>query len=39
VIEDYIHHEPAKTGMVLAVKALSALLALICIVSVLKIGL
>ncbi len=39
VIEDYIHHEPAKTGVVLLVKALSVMLALICIVSVLKIGL
>ena len=39
VIEDYVHHEPAKMGVLLAIKALCALLALICIVSVLKIGL
>ena len=39
VIEDYVHHEPAKSGVLLAIKALSAMLALICIVSVLKIGL
>jgi succinate dehydrogenase / fumarate reductase membrane anchor subunit len=39
VIEDYVHVEPAKTGAVLLVKALSVLLALVCIVSVLKIGL
>jgi succinate dehydrogenase / fumarate reductase membrane anchor subunit len=39
VIEDYVHDERAKMGAVLAVKALSVLLALVCIVSVLKIGL
>src|ERR1700733_264583 len=39
VIEDYVHDERIKTASVLAVKALSVLLALVCIVSVLKIGL
>jgi succinate dehydrogenase / fumarate reductase membrane anchor subunit len=39
VIEDYVHDERFKIGAVLAVKALSVLLALVCIVSVLKIGL
>jgi succinate dehydrogenase / fumarate reductase membrane anchor subunit len=39
VIEDYVHYERIKIGAVLAVKALSILLALVCIVSVLKIGL
>lgn len=39
VIEDYVHDERAKVGAVLAVKALCVLLALVCIVSVLKIGL
>jgi succinate dehydrogenase / fumarate reductase membrane anchor subunit len=39
VIEDYVHDERYKIGGVLAVKALSVLLALMCIVSVLKIGL
>jgi succinate dehydrogenase / fumarate reductase membrane anchor subunit len=39
VIEDYVHDERIKIGAVLAVKALSLLLALVCIVSVLKIGL
>jgi succinate dehydrogenase / fumarate reductase membrane anchor subunit len=39
VIEDYVHEERAKTGAVLAVKALCMLLGLVCIVSVLKIGL
>jgi succinate dehydrogenase / fumarate reductase membrane anchor subunit len=39
VIEDYVHDERAKMGAVLAVKALCILLALVCIVSVLKIGL
>ncbi len=38
VIEDYVHDERLKTGGVLAVKALCVLLALVCIVSVLKIG-
>lgn len=39
VIEDYVHGELVKMGIVLAVKAMSAFLALVCIVSVLKIGL
>jgi succinate dehydrogenase / fumarate reductase membrane anchor subunit len=39
VIEDYVHDERIKIGAVLAVKGLSVLLALVCIVSVLKIGL
>jgi succinate dehydrogenase hydrophobic anchor subunit len=39
VIEDYVPNEPVKIGAVLLVKALCAVLALICIVSVLKIGL
>ena len=39
VIEDYVHRAGLKVGMVLAVKALSAALALVCIVSVLKVGL
>jgi succinate dehydrogenase / fumarate reductase, membrane anchor subunit len=39
VIEDYVHDERAKISVVLAVKALCVLLALVCIVSVLKIGL
>ncbi|MDB5400849.1 MAG: succinate dehydrogenase / fumarate reductase, rane anchor subunit [Acetobacteraceae bacterium] len=39
VIEDYVHDERIKIASVLAVRALCVLLALICIVSVLKIGL
>lgn len=39
VIEDYVHDERAKLTAVLVVKALCILLALVCIVSVLKIGL
>ena len=39
VIEDYVHSERAKMGIVLIVKAFSAFSALTCIVSVLKIGL
>jgi len=39
VIEDYVRGEWRKTGIVLAVKAISMFLALTCIVSVLKIGL
>jgi succinate dehydrogenase / fumarate reductase membrane anchor subunit len=39
VIEDYVHDERTKMASVLAVKALCVLLALVCIVSVLKIGL
>lgn len=39
VIEDYIHQEPAKTVSMLLMKGACWLLALICIVSVLKVGL
>jgi succinate dehydrogenase / fumarate reductase membrane anchor subunit len=39
VIEDYLHQEPAKTVALLAVKGACWLLALICAVSVLKVGL
>jgi succinate dehydrogenase / fumarate reductase membrane anchor subunit len=39
VIEDYVHDERAKMASVLLVKALSVMMALVCIVSVLKIGL
>jgi succinate dehydrogenase / fumarate reductase membrane anchor subunit len=39
VIEDYVHDDRLKLPAVVLVKALSVLLALICIVSVLKIGL
>jgi succinate dehydrogenase / fumarate reductase membrane anchor subunit len=39
VIEDYVHNERIKISAVLAVKALCLLLALVCIVSVLKAGL
>ncbi len=39
VIEDYVHQEAAKTGAVLLMKAACVMLALVCLVSVLKIGL
>jgi len=39
VIEDYVHEERVRMGAVLAVRGLCVLLALVCIVSVLKIGL
>ncbi|MBS0639699.1 MAG: succinate dehydrogenase, hydrophobic membrane anchor protein [Acetobacteraceae bacterium] len=39
VIEDYVHQESAKIVAISAVKGLSILLGLICIVSALKIGL
>jgi succinate dehydrogenase / fumarate reductase membrane anchor subunit len=39
VIEDYVHDERVKMAAVLAVKALCILLAVVCGVSVLKIGL
>jgi succinate dehydrogenase / fumarate reductase membrane anchor subunit len=39
VIEDYVHSERVKIGSVLALRALCVLLALVCIVSVLKVGL
>lgn len=39
VIEDYVHDDRLKLGAVLLIKGLSVLLALVCVVSVLKIGL
>jgi succinate dehydrogenase / fumarate reductase membrane anchor subunit len=39
VIEDYVHDDRLKLTGMLLIKALSFLLALVCIVSVLKIGL
>lgn len=39
VIEDYVHQDQIKVASVLLMKALCVLLALVCIVSVLKIGL
>ena len=39
ILEDYVHDGRAKMGSILAMKALCMLLALVCIVSVLKIGL
>jgi succinate dehydrogenase / fumarate reductase membrane anchor subunit len=39
VIEDYVHNEAAKLTSVLLIKAACALLALVCIICVLKIGL
>jgi succinate dehydrogenase / fumarate reductase membrane anchor subunit len=39
VIEDYVHHDPLRIGSILLVKGLSLLLALACIVSVLRLGL
>ena len=39
VIEDYVHHDWARIGSILLVKALCILLALACIVSVLRLGL
>jgi succinate dehydrogenase / fumarate reductase, membrane anchor subunit len=39
VIEDYVHDDRLKLTGILLIKALSFLLALVCIVSVLKIGL
>jgi len=39
VIEDYVHQDGAKLGAILAAKAACVLLALACIVAVLKIGL
>ena len=37
VIEDYVHHEAAKVGSILAVKALSLVLALTCTLAVLSV--
>jgi succinate dehydrogenase / fumarate reductase, membrane anchor subunit len=39
VIEDYVHDERFKMPSVILVKGLSVILALVCIVSVLKVGL
>ena len=39
VIEDYVHHDALRIGSILLVKGLSLLLALACIVSVLRLGL
>jgi succinate dehydrogenase / fumarate reductase membrane anchor subunit len=39
VIEDYVHNDAAKLAAVLVVKGAAILLALACVVSVLKIGL
>jgi succinate dehydrogenase membrane anchor subunit len=39
VIEDYVHREAARLTLVLAVRAASILLALFCIVAVLRLGL
>ena len=39
VIEDYVHQEAAKTCAMLLMKAVCVMLALVCLVSVLKIGL
>ena len=39
VIEDYIHNDAARLASVLAVKAAAVLLAMACVVSVLKLGL
>lgn len=39
VIEDYVHEERAKLASLLVIKGLCVLLALVCIVSVLKVGL
>jgi succinate dehydrogenase / fumarate reductase membrane anchor subunit len=39
VIEDYVHDERTKMAVVLLIKAACVMLALVCIVSVLKIGL
>jgi len=39
VIEDYVHKEEVKVPSLLAVKGLCILLALICVVATLKVGL
>jgi succinate dehydrogenase / fumarate reductase membrane anchor subunit len=39
VIEDYVHDERAKLASLLLIKGLCVLLALVCIVSVLRVGL
>ncbi len=38
VIEDYVHEEPAKTACLVLSKTLCWLMAIVCVVSVLKIG-
>jgi succinate dehydrogenase / fumarate reductase, membrane anchor subunit len=38
VIEDYVHHDQVKLAAVLAIKGLCALLALVCLVSIVRIG-
>ena len=39
VIEDYVDHDQAKMTLVLAIKGLTFLLAAVCIVSILRLGL
>jgi succinate dehydrogenase hydrophobic anchor subunit len=39
VIEDYIHNDGVRLAALLAVKGLAILLAMACVVSVLKLGL
>ena len=39
VVEDYVHDENAKTASLLVIKGLCFILALLCIVSVAKVGL
>lgn len=38
VIEDYVHHDLLRMGSVLAVKGVSMLLAIACIISILHLG-
>lgn len=39
VLEDYVHHEPTKIAAITLQKGLCVLLAIVCLVSILKIGL
>ena len=39
VIEDYVHNDALRVGSILLVRAVAALLALSCIISVLRLGL
>ncbi|HQT75470.1 MAG TPA: succinate dehydrogenase, hydrophobic membrane anchor protein [Rhodopila sp.] len=39
VLEDYVHHEPTKVAAITLLKGLCVLLAIVCLVSILKIGL
>jgi succinate dehydrogenase / fumarate reductase membrane anchor subunit len=39
VIEDYVHNDALRVGSILLIKAVAVLLALSCIISVLKLGL